>query len=165
METACRVWKNFDVAWTFNKILENASKILHALQNDCSMEVLRKFFDAVCKKSMHFLCNIQKTFSQVFTITLKQTNSFWKPGDILVVLKNCSLKHTKNRDSFNTHLSNFSNTTGRADLHSMFQQCERQKMRNVPWMKNWIALWNFFVKFLDFAVKFFEFFVKFFMFY
>ena len=55
---ACRFWKIFDHAYTFYKYLENASEILQALQKDCSMEFFRKFFDEICKKSMHFLCNV-----------------------------------------------------------------------------------------------------------
>ena len=47
VEAACRFWKIFDIAFTFYKILKNASKILHALQNDCSMKGLENF-------SMHF---------------------------------------------------------------------------------------------------------------
>ena len=70
VEDACMFWKIFDVACTFYKILENACIILQALQYDCIMEVYRKFFDALCKKSSHFLCNKQK-FLQVFVITMQ----------------------------------------------------------------------------------------------
>ena len=45
-EAACSSWKIFDVAYTFYKISEKASKILHALQNDRSMEIFRKLSDA-----------------------------------------------------------------------------------------------------------------------
>ena len=47
VEAACSFWKVFDAAYLFNKFLENASKILHSLQNDCSMEVFRKLFHAL----------------------------------------------------------------------------------------------------------------------
>ena len=69
-EDACRFWKIFDVACPLFKNSEKACKILQALQNDCSMEVFRKFFDALCKKFMHFLCNIQ-IFLQISVITRK----------------------------------------------------------------------------------------------
>ena len=70
VEDACMFCKTFDVSFTFYKILENACRILQALQNDCIMEVYRKFFDALCKKFSHFLCDIQK-FLQVFVITMQ----------------------------------------------------------------------------------------------
>ena len=47
VEVAGRFWKVFDLAYTSYKILENASKMLHALPNECSMEVFRKLFDAL----------------------------------------------------------------------------------------------------------------------
>ena len=65
VKAACRFSKIFDVAYTFYEILVNASKILHALQNECSMEVFRKLFDALCEKTVHFLCNIQKKVSAI----------------------------------------------------------------------------------------------------
>ena len=68
-----RFWEIFDIARTFYKTLENASKILHALQNDYSMEVFRKLFDSLCKKSMNFLCSLQN-FSQVFVLHLSKKN-------------------------------------------------------------------------------------------
>ena len=55
---ACKFWKISDVVYTSYKIFEIVSKILYALQIDNSMEVFRKIFDALCKKSMHFLRNI-----------------------------------------------------------------------------------------------------------
>ena len=67
----------------FCKILENPSRILHALQIDCSMEIFRKFLDALCKKSMIFPCNIQNfaSFSYQFlhNFTFKKSieNLFW----------------------------------------------------------------------------------------
>ena len=55
-------------------ILENASKSLHALQNQCSMEVFRKLFHALFKKSIQFFWNIQN-FLLVYVITF--TNKFF----------------------------------------------------------------------------------------
>ena len=75
VEAACMFWKTFDVDCTFYKILENVSKTLDALQYDCSMEVFRKVFDALCKK----LCIFYATYKtlQVFAINFCN-NLFFK---------------------------------------------------------------------------------------
>ena len=64
-------WKIFDIACTSYKILTNACKILHALQNDSSSEILSEEFDALCKEIMNFLCNIEKV-TQNFVITFNK---------------------------------------------------------------------------------------------
>ena len=58
----------------FYEILENAFKILHALQNDCSMKVSRKLFNGLRKKYMNFLYNIAIIFFglQVFVCTFNK---------------------------------------------------------------------------------------------
>ena len=72
VEAACMFWRIFDVACTFfYKILRYASKILHALQNDCSIEFFRKFSTSFCIKSMQFVCNMQK-FLQVSVFELSK---------------------------------------------------------------------------------------------
>ena len=64
-----------DVAYTFYKILENASKILHPLQNDCSMEV-RKFFDALHETIYAFSMQHTKLSGKCFRKNIQQTIFF-----------------------------------------------------------------------------------------
>ena len=94
VETASRFWKIFDAACTFYKILENASKLLHALQTDCCMEAFRKFFDVLSKKFIHFLCNIEN-FLQNFVIIFNN-QFFLKVKSHFGGFKNCFMKRTKN---------------------------------------------------------------------
>ena len=91
VEAASRFWNNFDVAYTFNKFLENVSKKIQDLQNDCRIQVFRKFLEAFCKKSMPFLENIH-SFLQDEVISFSK-QFFSKSGDLLVVFKNCFMKH------------------------------------------------------------------------
>ena len=78
----------------FHNILENAIKILHSLQNDCCMEVVRKFFDALRRNLSIFFATYRTL--QVSIVVFCKTSSFkkikWK--FILVVLQNvpCNLK-------------------------------------------------------------------------
>ena len=59
VEAACKFWKILDVAYTFYKVLENASKILYALQSDCSMD----FFRCPLQKAYAFSMQHTKLFS------------------------------------------------------------------------------------------------------
>ena len=68
IKAACMFGKIFDVAYTFYKILQNESKIIDALQNDCCMEVFAMHF---AKNLRIFLCKIQN-FLQVFVITFNK---------------------------------------------------------------------------------------------
>ena len=93
-----------------------------------------KFLDKLLMhltKNYAFSMQNTKLLENCFRNNLQQT-IFFESQDILVVLKNCSLKHTKNRDSLNIHT--YQTFPPRQDVQSstLFQQCERQKMRNVP---------------------------------
>ena len=85
VEASRRFWKIFDVAYNFYKILENASKILQALQKDGSMEIYRKFFDALCKKSVHFLCNIENFASFCYQHSETQ-KTYLKNSCVLILI-------------------------------------------------------------------------------
>ena len=67
VEAACR-FRNVFVAHTLHKFLENASKVLPALRNDCSVEVFR-FFDALFLQKMYeFSMQITKFLKFLFSI-------------------------------------------------------------------------------------------------
>ena len=88
-----------------------------------------------------------------------QRTIFSESGDILLVLKNCSMKHTKNRDSSDIHT--FQTFPTRQNVQSSTLCFSVQKTKNEKRsMKNWIALWIFFVKFLDVFLKFYSMFYK-----
>ena len=90
----------------FYKILKNASKILHALQNGCNMQVFRIFLMHLTKI---YAISMQHTkLLEIVSVFTFNKHFFWKSRGILVVVENCSMIHTRTRDSFNTYLSNFS---------------------------------------------------------
>ena len=79
VETECRFWKIIDVAYTFYKNLENASKFYMR----CRMIAAWKFFKKFrCIFRMKDLCNLQ--FFQVCLITLNKL-FFWNWRDTLLV--------------------------------------------------------------------------------
>ena len=96
---------------------------LYALQNGCRME-LQNFLDAFNNKIHAFRCFYAKykTSRIFFRSNIQETIFFESPRDFLVVLKNCSFKHTKNRDGLNVHTFQVFPTRRRAELRFLFQQ-------------------------------------------
>ena len=73
---------------------------------------------------MHLDVSMQNTklVEFFFRSNIQETIFFESPRDFLVVLKNCSFKHTKNRDGLNVHTFQVFPTRRRAELRFLFQQ-------------------------------------------
>ena len=96
IEAACSFWKIFDVVYTFYKISEKAAKILHALQNDCSMEVFRKLSDAFS----YFIFYIYTYLSNLThaTATLDLKAMLWQKGLIKITSTRRDAIQSRQRD-------------------------------------------------------------------